>query len=87
MLHFGFIDITSTVPASGTPGNVGFQYKAECTMSFKELVDPSTISLRMKARNKEAEKSASEPSRRTSIDDTMEVLRQRLAVLEKQPRN
>lgn len=50
VLHFGFIDITSTTPASGTPGNVGWQYKAEAVMSFKELVDPSTISARVKAR-------------------------------------
>lgn len=55
VLNFGVIDITSATPASGTPGNVGWQYRAECTMSFKELVDPSTISLRVKSRVKQAD--------------------------------
>lgn len=59
VLHFGFIDITSTTPVSGTPGNVGWHYRAECTMSFKELVDPTTISLRLKSRVNRADLSLS----------------------------
>jgi len=48
---FGSIQLTSTHPAgSQASTNVNFSWRVSITMSFDQLVDPATISLRLKNR-------------------------------------